>query len=76
MFSHTIGTTHTDIRFTRTAERIVVRADHSDLDIEVRFGSNELNFPAKSIFKNWQEARRFAGPLPFTFSYSKSSEKY
>ena|ERR1044071_1187827 len=31
-------------------------------------GSTEL--PANSPFQDWKEARRFAGPLPFTFTYN------
>lgn len=33
--------------------------------------SNEdIALPAGSPFANWKEARRFAGPLPFTFTYN------
>lgn len=28
-----------------------------------------IPLPATSVFDNWQQARRFAGPLPFTFSH-------
>ena len=27
-----------------------------------------MNLPAGSPFSDWKEARRFAGPLPFTFT--------
>jgi len=27
--------------------------------------------PPGSPFKDWKEARRFAGPLPFTFTYNR-----
>ena len=26
-------------------------------------------------FSDWKEARRFAGPLPFTFTYNPASKK-
>lgn len=29
---------------------------------------SDIELPTNSPFANWQEARRFAGPLPFTFS--------
>jgi len=32
-----------------------------------RFGG-EIELPAESPFSDWREARRFAGPMPFTFS--------
>ena len=28
-----------------------------------------------SPFTDWKEARRFAGPLPFTFTYNKSKKE-
>ena len=31
--------------------------------------------PIHSPFKNWKEARRFAGPLPFTFTYNKEKKE-
>ncbi|MEO5777108.1 MAG: hypothetical protein ABIQ27_09380 [Flavobacterium sp.] len=31
--------------------------------------------PKNSPFKDWAEARRFAGPLPFTFTYNSESKE-
>ena len=31
--------------------------------------------PAHSPFADWREARRFAGPLPFTFTYNQNDKK-
>ena len=31
--------------------------------------------PENSPFKDWKEARRFAGPLPFTFYYNKEKKE-
>jgi hypothetical protein len=31
---------------------------------------SQLKLPEHSPFANWKEARRFAGPLPFTFSFN------
>ena len=36
---------------------------------------SEINLPADSPFKDWKEARRFAGPLPFTFTYNKQTKQ-
>ncbi len=36
--------------------------------------SEDIGLPAHSPFLNWKEARRFAGPLPFTFSYNPVSK--
>jgi hypothetical protein len=54
-----------------TADRIHVdvrTSDHGgDLDVEVNL--RETSLPAGSPFPSVREARRFAGPLPFTFDY-------
>jgi hypothetical protein len=31
--------------------------------------------PEHSPFADWKEARRFAGPLPFTFTYNKATKE-
>lgn len=74
IFTHyNYGTT--DIKFVSTNERVTVYSIKSDIDIEVIINKPEAGLPAGSPFKDWKEARRFAGPLPFTFTYNnKTSE--
>ncbi len=36
-------------------------------------GARDIALPGTSVFKDWSEARRFVGPLPFTFSQDKSN---
>jgi len=38
------------------------------LDLRFRSVNGEAELPMGSPFKDWREARRFAGPMPFTFS--------
>jgi uncharacterized protein YqjF (DUF2071 family) len=65
----------TDINITTVEEKLFVRSVRSDIDIEVIKDKPEINLPESSPFKDWKEARRFAGPLPFTFTYnSKTNE--
>lgn len=45
------------------------------LHIQVETLSGEPELPAKSPFASWQQARRFAGPLPFTFSYQPEKQQ-
>ena len=33
--------------------------------------SKDIELPESSPFATWREARRFAGPMPFTFTYQK-----
>jgi hypothetical protein len=41
----------------------------ADLDLSADFNQPVERPPAGSPFPDWRQARRFAGPLPFTFSY-------
>jgi hypothetical protein len=38
-------------------------------------GRRDIALPATSVFKDWSEARRFVGPLPFTFSHDKPNDR-
>lgn len=46
----------------------------SDLKVNYHLAS-EVALPLNSPFCNWKEARRFAGPLPFTFTYNESTKE-
>jgi hypothetical protein len=45
------------------------RSGDADLEIEVPFANRPAPLPEGSPFVSEQEARRFAGPLPYTFDY-------
>lgn len=47
----------------------------SGIDVTVEEGSDALALPSGSPFANWKEARRFAGPLPFTFTYNQQKRE-
>ena len=36
--------------------------------------NSTIKLPENSPFKDWKQARRFAGPLPFTFSYNAENQ--
>ena len=38
-------------------------------------GDENIPLPAGSPFTDWKEARRFAGPLPFTFTYNSVTKE-
>lgn len=48
---------------------ISVRAHHGSIDLDVRVKREAETLPPGSPFTSVREARRFAGPLPFTFDY-------
>jgi uncharacterized protein YqjF (DUF2071 family) len=64
----------TDIQLSNNGEKIIVSSAKSDLDIEVAINKDNVAIPAGSPFKDWKEARRFAGPLPFTFTYNSKTK--
>ncbi|MFT5904761.1 MAG: hypothetical protein ACI9E1_000347 [Cryomorphaceae bacterium] len=45
------------------------------LEIETAPTSEEPLLPPESIFPDWRQARRFAGPMPFTFSHDPETQK-
>ena len=48
--------------------------NNDGLDILINPKLTEVTLPKGSPFKNWKEARRFAGPLPFTFTHKANDE--
>lgn len=65
----------TDIKFSRNAEDIKVVSINSNLSVNVEESDGEIGLPLESPFKDWKEARRFAGPLPFTFTYNSDKQE-
>ncbi|MFD2787616.1 DUF2071 domain-containing protein [Hymenobacter rubripertinctus] len=61
-----------DIRHAATETSLEFHSERAGLHIAVATvaaAAGEPGLPAGSPFGSWQQARRFAGPLPFTFSY-------
>jgi hypothetical protein len=55
--------------------RWTVRTPHAEADLQVcaRINSRPAPLPAGSIFPSLVAARRFAGPLPYTFDYEPAT---
>lgn len=51
------------------AVRITTPAADADLDVLARLSGQPAPLPAGSPFRSHRDARRFAGPLPWTFDY-------
>lgn len=64
-----------DINRKATKNRIEVHSDKADFKVVVEHSDNEIALPKYSPFENWQQARKYAGPLPFTFTYKKKSKE-
>jgi Uncharacterized conserved protein (COG2071) len=57
----------------RLAIRIRTAAHETDLDLLADLTSRPAPLPPGSPFTDLAEARRYAGPLPYTFSYERST---
>lgn len=64
----------TDINFIEINNEISVSSNTSNIEIKVSTDNETLSLPTNSPFSEWKEARRFAGPLPFTFTYNKKKK--
>ncbi|MEP7375934.1 MAG: DUF2071 domain-containing protein [Chitinophagaceae bacterium] len=75
IFTHYNYTT-TDINQVNRDNATEIFSIKSGFKILVEKTSDENIFlPDESPFRNWKEARRFAGPLPFTFTYAPVQKK-
>ncbi len=69
IFTHYNYTT-TDIKQTKTTDSTIISSSHSGFRVEVANNREGVSLPVHSPFNDWKEARRFAGPLPFTFTFN------
>lgn len=68
-FTHYNYTT-TDIQKTGNNNLTEIKSTKSDFRVVVENSAGEeIALPDNSPFSDWKEARRYAGPLPFTFTY-------
>jgi Uncharacterized conserved protein (COG2071) len=75
IFTHYHYTT-TDITQTEADGIIEIVSSKSGFNISADTTRNEnVSLPCGSPFTSWKEARRFAGPLPFTFTYNSATRK-
>lgn len=74
IFTHYNYTT-TDINYKKEDNLLTIQSEKSGLDVVVNSANHDIKLPANSPFKDWKEARRFAGPLPFTFTYNAEKKE-
>jgi uncharacterized protein YqjF (DUF2071 family) len=74
IFTHYNYTT-TDITQTEKGNLTEIKSKQSDFKIVIENTREEIKLPQNSPFADWKEARRFAGPLPFTFTYNSETKK-
>jgi hypothetical protein len=64
-----------DIALETRSSVTTIRSEKAGLDIELNTGDEDPPLPVGSPFASWKEARRFAGPLPFTFTTESGSNE-
>jgi uncharacterized protein YqjF (DUF2071 family) len=74
IFTHYNYTT-TDIQQSESNQTLQIASEKSGFEVLINNSVNMASLPANSPFTDWKEARRFAGPLPFTFTYTPQSKK-
>ena len=65
----------TDISQTENTNTREITSIKSGFKITLEKTEGEISLPKNSPFKDWAEARRFAGPLPFTFTYNAQKKE-
>lgn len=73
IFTHYNYTT-TDILQTNKNNYWEIKSKQSNFNVQINNTTEEVPLPLYSPFANWKEARRFAGPLPFTFTYNAKNK--
>ena len=65
----------TDIDLIREGTILKVSSKISGLDVAIDLSKEDASLPPGSPFNDWKEARRYAGPLPFTFTYNAKTKE-
>ena len=65
----------TDIKIEDLKDIFHINSTQSKINIELFKKTSDIQLPIQSPFNNFKEARRFAGPLPFTFTYNNSKKE-
>ena len=74
IFTH-YNYTKTDINQYEQKNTKEISSVNSKFKIILDKTEEEISLPEQSPFADWKEARRFAGPLPFTFTYNKETKE-
>jgi uncharacterized protein YqjF (DUF2071 family) len=74
IFTH-YNYTATDIKQFEQHQTKEISSVNSKFKITLDQREKEISLPEQSPFADWKEARRFAGPLPFTFTYNKKTKE-
>jgi hypothetical protein len=74
IFTHYNYTT-TDISVKKTGLSEEIMSFKSGFSLVTENGDTAIPLPSGSPFADWKQARRYAGPLPFTFTYDEKKKE-
>jgi hypothetical protein len=74
IFTHYNYTT-TDIQQTEQDNTKEISSIKSNFKLKLDKSEEDISLPENSPFADWKEARRYVGPLPFTFTYNKETKE-
>ena len=74
IFTHYNYTT-TDIVQKENTDSKEISSSRSKFKVTIDKTEKEISLPGNSPFTDWKEARKFAGPLPFTFTYNATTKE-
>ena len=74
IFTHYSYST-TDITIEYQLKTRNIKSDKSNFHVVINQENDSIPLPLNSPFSNWKEARRFAGPLPFTFTFNEDKKE-
>ena len=64
----------TDISAITEGNLQTIRSNKSNFELVIEHTEREIPIPQGSPFTDWKDARKFAGPLPHTFTYHKEDK--
>ncbi|MCL1680143.1 DUF2071 domain-containing protein [Elizabethkingia miricola] len=73
IFTHYNYTT-TDIVESENSKTRSIQSHRSNFTLAISKNTENILLPEGSPFNDWKEARKFAGPLPFTFTYNNEDK--
>lgn len=65
----------TDVSLIENQYKTTIDSEKSKLKIELFQNGTDSKLPENSPFSDWKEARRFAGPMPFTFTFDEKKNE-
>lgn len=73
IFTHYNYTT-TDIKLTKSKDFRTIKSEQSKFEVTIAQTEEEVEIPKGSPFADWKDARKFAGPLPHTFTVNTKNK--